>query len=383
MKNKLEILDNNEELLEEILRTAPVIGSGKDGIVLRIDADRVCRMNIADSEVAAKILKVYNPDKANKEYTFLSRAYELVKDNHQGYAKIVRPIYIKKQHLSEEDRLYLNRSGTFLGNDADIILMDFIQGKDITNYIYDFVLKNLGLDYMIDASLEDKFNVVANQLNFEFSSSDGKDDFADIIAQRDNTKKLIAFLHKNRFSLPEGTIEKIRNTVKLINENGIFHNDLSERNIILGDDGEVYIIDFGSSVNEKEDVLIDDMSIVNRLTEMVNFNKLQLDRDIQKNNLIKTWEKYCSTKEKHDKRVVSFVDKDNFISLKNLLQASVSDEGSLNKMLGTIIYIIKKSEKKDYHLNKITEIIKQIILETKFEYGKKILSNFLDYLQKI
>ena len=61
----------------------------------------------------------------------------------------------------------------------------------------------------------------------------------------------------NDITIDKRIIDKVINTVNLLNENDIYHNDLHERNIMIkldkdGNPLDVFIIDFGkASENER------------------------------------------------------------------------------------------------------------------------------------
>jgi len=68
----------------------------------------------------------------------------------------------------------------------------------------------------------------------------------------ENIKKMIGYLAKTDFVLPDTILKRVQNTVDLLHQHNFFHRDLHEKNIMLTerDDGgidEVFLIDFGLS----------------------------------------------------------------------------------------------------------------------------------------
>lgn len=60
-------------------------------------------------------------------------------------------------------------------------------------------------------------------------------------------QKMLPRLGKKRIDEVKDDVYKL---IRLFNSNGLYHQDLHPSNIIIGDSGSVYIIDFGSAWNE-------------------------------------------------------------------------------------------------------------------------------------
>ena len=386
------------EAFEQILHESPIIGTGKDGIVLKVDTEKMDPSTLAlfqqegldfTGNLAAKILKIYRPGEGKREFDFHMRAYELLSGVEEA-AKIPKPILLKMQHLSTSDRDFLNKAGARLEDEAEIMLMDYIEGADIANLIYVFIMQKIGYDQlMIDSlSIEDKHKIVGNHLDFDVIEEENV--YVEALTSINNANKLIGFLQQHGFSIEKTAIEKLEVAVKILEENGIFHNDLSERNAMITKDGTPYIIDFGRTTDNKEDHLYDDHALMRRLREISAGKSIQ-QKTTHKNETDKTnWmtnSKRITTNPRWAKTIPIWekgIASTDYRVVENSINAALSDETYLNQVFAAITNIILRSDNKDGIKSVVSTLLSETISKNKSNpFARSKLERFSEFVSDL
>ncbi len=279
--------ENILHLIEYTLLHSQKANEGNKGIILEFDLSKISPEDLAlllpeDVEVgpellAAKVLKIYSPGQMASEARTQERAYEII--NEQGeegldYAQVPRVYYSGEINLagSELDG-YLESSGVnTVGGKAGIMLMDYIEGEDLATYIYKYLIRHdsrfIDLRQRLDEdgesfdfpSLERR---VGGTLGYQDPSS-LSNPAEQLRVEAANSERLFSALKKNGFTLDKQVIVKLQNSIKLLHDNNIWHNDLHKRNVMFSfdDDGQIketYIVDFGlaADVQDKEGLAYD------------------------------------------------------------------------------------------------------------------------------
>jgi hypothetical protein len=104
-------------------------------------------------------------------------------------------------------------------------------------------------------STEDIFKAASVAVGFERSNL--------LTLNKTNRDRLLNYLKRYDFVLDPEILAKVERTMKLLNDNDFYHNDLTERNFMveLDDDGrivDIYIIDFEKSSNKADENFRDD-----------------------------------------------------------------------------------------------------------------------------
>ncbi len=281
-----------------LLENAEKINEGNNGVIFLVTLDEIDKnllnylktttnyqaeqedkQNNEAKEIAIKMLKIYSGGQGKREFEFQQKAFELIKAAektapHKKLAKVPRPYFYRELDISKNKALQEKIKASNINDyrkKIEVILMDFVPGKDLATFLYQEVLKRhpetrhlAQTDSQNKSALEEMdigqlAEETARALKFSYPAHNGPiiDDRV-IRIFNENKGLLINFLKKqydhpeNPFKLPEGILEKLQNTVQLFHSNGFKHNDLHERNILLGDDKEIYIIDFGAALDFKE-----------------------------------------------------------------------------------------------------------------------------------
>ncbi len=281
-ERRREAADN---LLNEAILRTDSVETGRDAIVVRIDARDVTAsaksileeegILLGDREsVAGKLLKFRSSGQGKKEFDVQTAAYQMIQGN-ETLAQVPAPLGLREQHINEKVRNFVNKRGGNLGDTMELIEMDFIDGKDVATVMYEFVLAQKGFpEEMIEGmSFEEKNERVAGLLDFRIAQVRGGGDegvrqFANLVVMNENGTKLMEFLRRTGFSLPPGFVEKVERTLQLFQEKGLYHNDMHERNVMIDASGEPYIIDFGRAVRTGSEVTTDDLAIIRRWREL-------------------------------------------------------------------------------------------------------------------
>lgn len=273
---------------EHLIGGSRLIGRGKDAVVFRLSAEDVpaeelealvvsgVLPDMTPESLAAKILKVYDPGKGIQEFSMQQKARELVEGSAPSESSdtplcgVPEAFIARDQHLTEHARETLNRYGTELADQAELLVMDYVDGKDLGTIMYDFVLTKNGFDAdsVEFMSYEEKEQQVGLLLGFEISSRTGKTP-EEINSERSivfarNEQKLITYLKRGGFKLDPGILDAVERTVRVWHEAQFFHNDLHKRNIMVDRNGRTHIIDFGQAGPRPEEGL-DDLASVHVL----------------------------------------------------------------------------------------------------------------------
>jgi hypothetical protein len=276
------------EIRQCITHERPV-ASGSNALIFKTE-DKKRR----SSAQAIKVLKVYRAGAGEHEFKTLSHAYELLAQE-KSAAQTPRPSQFVVLELTEEERSHLNSFGAHLANQQPVEAFDmsFIEGKDFARIVYEEVIGRCTPEELIGflrpdeqprdlieeaASLEYLFDIVSHVLKLE---NPLKVD-ATGVPQNDvrtlwkNSKKIFEFLTSRGFQVHPSIVSQLDTAVSILHKNGIYHNDLHERNLMIEgriDDasGKVWILDFGASHRKSSELETyrDDMSLVRLLEACV------------------------------------------------------------------------------------------------------------------
>lgn len=299
--------ENILRLIEYALLRSRKTNEGNKGVILEFNLSKMSQADLrlllpADVEVtpdllAAKILKIFSPGKIAGEAKMQDRAYDLVNDpknENLPLAKVPR-VYFNDEitlHNNELDH-YLESSGVnTVGGKIGIMLMDYVAGEDLATHLYRHIIdhdpKLADLKQRLASGEQINFNDISArvQLALGYKKPPHQAEQAvELKIEANNADKLFNALKRYGFELDDQILAKIRNTIKLLHESNIYHNDLHERNIMLVPDDlgkiiDVYLIDFDRASNiEDNSVAGSDMDIVQRYNIFTSESKESLDPD--------------------------------------------------------------------------------------------------------
>ncbi len=275
------------EIRQCITHERPVT-SGSNALIFKTEDKR------RSAAQAVKVLKVYRAGAGEHEFKTLSHAYELL-SKEKGAAQTPRPSQFVVLELTEEERTHLNSFGAHLVQQQPVEAFDmsFIEGKDFARIVYEEVIRRCTPEELLGflrpeeqpadlveeaATLEYLFDIVSHVLKLE---NPLKVD-ATGVPQNDlrtlwkNSKKIFEFLSSRGFQVHPSIVSQLDIAVAALHKNGIYHNDLHERNLMIEgriDDasGKVWILDFGAAHKKSFELETyrDDMSLVRLLEACV------------------------------------------------------------------------------------------------------------------
>jgi hypothetical protein len=272
-----ETKNTPERQLGEFFKERHHVNFGGNALIYRMEASEVpLELKGAESEpandAALKLLKVYYKGRADKEFENQSLAYRIMSQVPEGqrsnYALVPKAWTWKTVVLDEEARQSLNSEGaSIIGNQAEVIVMDFIEGEDLATIFYRWIIEHAPADKeyiklnVHPNDIDQLQTAVAAILEFEKSSNKHTDEQTrqseERRLQKMNARKVYSFLKKTGFRLNPRVVEQIKNTLRLFEQNHFYHNDEHERNFMVTGayqgEGEVqtYIIDFDKATTHQ------------------------------------------------------------------------------------------------------------------------------------
>jgi hypothetical protein len=281
----------NEFLLRETLEKALTKGiklnEGNDGIILELDINDFSpearshffpgEKDNSDNTLIAKTLKIFTPGSISREFESNKNAYDLVEsesakpENKGKFAKIVRPYFSKELDIEDESiKKKLKSLGVKNQEKVSILIEDYIAGENFSLHVFKKMmdeipflagLKKEVLEWQKEKNLDqEEENTVHKQilLSLGIKKNILADEYQESLRIAGRLKE---FMKDNDVRVDQRIINKVVNTMNLLNQNGIYHNDLHERNIMIeldkdGNMSDVVIIDFGKA-SENENISTD------------------------------------------------------------------------------------------------------------------------------
>ncbi|MBU1132179.1 aminoglycoside phosphotransferase family protein [Patescibacteria group bacterium] len=272
---KEKALDAQMELI--LVKYAEKINEGNNGVVFLVDFDKVSDdMGVEFGEVlrefglsiegtgVVKVLKVYRPGAGKHEFEMQKRAFDIINKTSGSIAKVANPILFRDISLTKATQDFLmNRGLKSAPGRAEIILMDFIPGVDLANYLYRAVVKTHSrLRHLVSAvdqlSFSELHENVGMALGFSDPGGKGKTREAKSIEEEKvynkNEELLYQYLERKEFRFPRELLDQYNAAINALHENGVCWRDAHQRNFMIEEkEGpseksyQGYIIDFGSS----------------------------------------------------------------------------------------------------------------------------------------
>ena len=176
----------------------------------------------------------------------------------------------------------------FPGGKIEILAMDYIFGEDLGKILLrEVLLRHDECSSSVQEINEMHFHELAGKagdlLQFkeiDFNQYQEANRQKKILMRQEikeeNAAKMIDFLKKDGYHFKSEWLERIKGAIHWLHKKGIYHRDLHERNILIGENGQVYIIDFGTGLKIKspdlkeEEIYWDE----ERKVQRINDNKL-------------------------------------------------------------------------------------------------------------
>ena len=387
-EKKLETkpLHISEEAIESIIETHhSVENMGTKGVIIKILREELPKeiqeeMETWDAEgdedestsLAIKALKIFNHEDARREYEAQLEARNIVQgaQGNKPLAKVPRVGSFHEIVVSKRTQDFLNKNGAFIADGkVGLIVMDFIEGMDLATLLYREALKRNKAedreysDEYVDSLPFDQLHwEVSTMLNFSKpggkSRNEGERIFEEEIVKADNAKVLFRWLETHNFVLPPELLEQIKNTVELFHKNGLYDNDLHERNVIVqnGDleHPQAYIIDFGSATrgkkasNDETSKPIADEAIVARLAPLTKSPEEKTRERIDETE--KGWEALVASTKEHPKAKKQYeiiktgIESNDENMLEHQFAVSSSNDDEFRLFLGNLLRIYREEE---------------------------------------
>lgn len=268
-----------DQIAENLLLRSAKVNEGMNGIILKLDLQdidpefaalaREKGIDLTETR-AVKILKVYLEGRGKQEFEMQQRAYELLSQNPDEEALVPKPLFYRSFAPSEAAKERLRQmSGKAMSN-AEVILMDFVDGIDVATILAREALVRRRPDIAHDAmdmppdvatwTPQQILEEVGPYLGFVAPGGKGKTEgereFERMKVEIENSKKLYDYLSQNGFQMDPTIVTRLRRTLDKLHGAGYVHRDAHERNFMVAGDyrahegGErrntVYIIDFGT-----------------------------------------------------------------------------------------------------------------------------------------
>jgi sulfite reductase beta subunit-like hemoprotein len=279
-----ELLSSTEQkkeqlrVVEQLLLHAEKVNEGNNGVIFRLKLeglDNATRNLIAaelpdllENEQAIKLLKIYRPGLAEREYNLQQQAYDIVTNSSQEkLARVPTPYGHYDLEVNDGTKNLVDKLGLEkLKDRVEVFFMEFVPGKDLATVLYEEIITRhpAAQKNLIGSRFEDMQAEVIRVLNFSAPGGKGatqeERDFEMTKVMKENAEKIYDFLKKQNFVLHPDIAQQVENTIKEFRKNEFELRDCHERNIMIvgnhdakqGESGQAYIIDYGEARTKKE-----------------------------------------------------------------------------------------------------------------------------------
>ncbi len=215
-----------------------------------------------EDRLAIKMLKIFSTERAENELSAHSKVYDLLEqaklDDEKSYASVPKLYFNRSVDLEAHPDLRekLGRDRVMVDKNVNVLAMDFLQGENLDYYLHKETL--LAKGYGAEECEGKDYRWMQLQLSglgvkgFSLATEEASKEDAQKI-NRNNLEAMARFLASEKKDLIATAIfDKVKNTLDLAHENGVFHRDLHERNLFLelAEDrrvNDVVIIDWGEA----------------------------------------------------------------------------------------------------------------------------------------
>lgn len=209
---------------------------------------------------AMKILKIYKPGEAKREFAMQMKAWELMNatPERRALVNIPKPRLYADLRLSSPAKDFLQSQGMSVDTDnVEIIVMDLVHGEDLATRFYREVLKTFEFDpEVVDTmKINELMRWIGIKLNLKSTGLfvDGAMSPEQRKVLNENAERIFMHLVRTgRYKLPPNVIPAIEETMRIFHQNGLVFRDGHFRNFMLETlpDGStrVHVIDYGHSM---------------------------------------------------------------------------------------------------------------------------------------
>ncbi|MDP2812550.1 MAG: hypothetical protein Q8O32_02555 [bacterium] len=316
-KPETEPRESVERLIEASLEHGIKFDEGQNAIVLEVDPNdlepeiRQQFFSFPESETAdklsedktfvSKVLRVFSAGRSQKEAENQIKAKDIIdSQSEEERAKLAKvpEIYFHQDISIHNDDLKqkLRQAGVEVSGDKlGVLLMYRVRGVDFLNYLLqeaikrtpDKKLKNRSSAEFAKKQLEKSKSSLSTEEVFKVASALIGFEASDRVRMNNtNRDRLLVYLQQHDFVLDEKIFNKLERTLKLLNANNFYHNDLTERNAMLEFDEEgnikdIYLIDFEKAADFSDKDFGGEMAILGHYKESLKSKDEKLEEVVE------------------------------------------------------------------------------------------------------
>jgi tRNA A-37 threonylcarbamoyl transferase component Bud32 len=290
-----------EKIAETVLLHGEYANEGNNAVILQLPLEELKEQLPTESikyllpseegpnRVASKVLRFFEAGKISQETANQERARQIIeeqdKETRAKMAKVPRTyLHTDLQIKNPEVRQALRRFGVEIkGDKVGVMMMDYIEGADLMTYLFrkllvvvpeeqtrhraqiEHVKRQLEINPKT-VTFEELHLAVKTFLSLE--SPRALDSDSQILRlDINNRKKVFEALQRYNIILDSEVYKKLELTLRILHENGLYHNDLHERNVMLeldeqGNILDVYLLDFDKASVRPNESLGGDKAIL-------------------------------------------------------------------------------------------------------------------------
>lgn len=255
-----DILDTIDTIIETHLKFEKKDNEGQQALIFKLDVEADMAHlskeekkqieNYIGPSKSLKILKVTDEAMARHEFEWQYKAHEafeaIPEHEKQNYASIPKIFLTKTVHIDNDIKAKLNKQNAKLTTEsASVIMMEWVEGEDLLTKVFRQYLSDIPAYVGIANDPNTDFGSLLFAVSSDFRTKGL--DFSDMSTLEQYRKLFSSIVKNNREILTKEQQVQVENTMQLLHQNGIHHNDLHLRNFLVspGENGKVYIIDFG------------------------------------------------------------------------------------------------------------------------------------------
>ena len=357
--------------------------------------------NNGADEKAMKLLKIHSAGHGREEFHAQRKAWELLerlpKEQKPNFARVPEPQLYRDIKISDEiKQLLSHRRISITGKQVEVIVMDYIEGKDLATIFYQWVLDHLPPEKQFikqntnPENFQQLHAAVATALDFKEPGGKSRYENEREAERRavynQNAEKLYSFLERTGFRLDERITAQIENAEKLLKANKVTHPDKHERNYMVSQTAEgpqVYIVDFGKPGKESDEgqIEFDIVSVLKRFSGgKQEESREEVEREKQQLEALKKQKKWRDQLQKLKRHIFTESNRPDADVIESLTangMAGLMNETSLRSFVATLQELVATQQLTPEQAKHIlTRMRESLVARTKSGTIKKIANPF-------